>query len=121
MATKNNKRTKITKMLLQESLIELMHHKDISHITIKEICETAELNRSTFYLHYSDQYQLLEEIETAIYDETNHYLQNVAFSADTTEFVQNFLDYIKKIRIYFPYCYASRKIYPSKNALLPLP
>lgn len=96
MATKNNKRTKITKMLLQESLIELMHHKDISHITIKEICETAELNRSTFYLHYSDQYQLLEEIEAAIYDETNHYLQNVAFSADTTEFVQNFLDYIKK-------------------------
>ena len=96
MATKNNRRTKITKMLLQESLIELMNHKTISQITIKEICENAELNRSTFYLHYNDQYQLLEEIEQAIFDETNRYLQNVVASADTTEYVQNFLDYMKK-------------------------
>ena len=63
MAVKNNRRTKLTKMLLKNSLIELMNDKAVNHITIKELCEKADLNRSTFYLHYTDQYQLLSEIE----------------------------------------------------------
>ena len=56
---KENQRVKLTRQLLQNSLIELMQEKPIAKTTIKEICETADINRSTFYLYYADQYALL--------------------------------------------------------------
>ena len=73
MAMKNNKedrRVKYTKMVLKESLIDLLSKKDISCITIKQICEEADINRATFYTHYSDQFDLLRQIEA-------EFLQNV--------------------------------------------
>jgi len=51
-------------MVLKDSLIELMREKSISKITIKELCESADINRTTFYAHYTDQYQLLKSIES---------------------------------------------------------
>jgi len=73
MAMKNNKedrRVKYTKMVLKESLIDLLSKKDISCITIKQICEEADINRATFYTHYSDQFDLLRQIE-------DEFLQNI--------------------------------------------
>ena len=61
--TKQNRKTKYTQAVLKDSLIELMAKKPISRITIKEICEKADLNRTTFYAHYADQYMLLGSIE----------------------------------------------------------
>lgn len=57
---KEDRRVKFTKMFLKESLIDLLEEKSIFKITIKEICEKADINRATFYAHYSDQYNLLE-------------------------------------------------------------
>lgn len=60
---KDDRRVRYTKMVLKESFIKLLEKKDISQITIKEICEDADINRATFYAHYSDQYDLLRKIE----------------------------------------------------------
>jgi len=60
---KQNRKTRYTRMVLQESLLELMVQKPISKITIKELCEKADVNRTTFYAHYQDQYDLLRNIE----------------------------------------------------------
>lgn len=60
---KMDRRTRYTRMVLQDSLIELMKEKPISKITIKELCEKADINRSTFYAHFTDQYDLLRKIE----------------------------------------------------------
>ncbi len=95
MATKNNRRTQITRMLLKTSLIELMHEKPLNQITIKEICEQADLNRSTFYLHYTDQFVLLEDIENEVIKTTFDYLQNVGIDLDTLAYIETFLDYVK--------------------------
>ena len=70
MENKESRRVKMTKLLLKEALIELMEIRPISKITIKDICETADLNRSTFYAYYTDQYFLLKEIENDIIAET---------------------------------------------------
>lgn len=101
MATKNNRRTIITKMLLKTSLIELMHQKSINQITIKEICEQAELNRSTFYLHYADQFALLDDIENEIIGTTFEHLQNVGSTLDTLTYIETFLCYVKDNRDIF--------------------
>lgn len=95
MATKNNRRTQITRMLLKTSLIELMHIKTINQITIKEICEQADLNRSTFYLHYTDQFALLEDIEKEIITTTFDHLQKVGTDLDTLTYIETFLNYVK--------------------------
>lgn len=96
MATKNNRRTQITQILLKTSLIELMHQKNISQITIKEICEQADLNRSTFYLHYSDQFELFNTIVTEMIDKTFEYLQNVGSDIDTLDYIEAFLKFVKE-------------------------
>lgn len=50
-----------TARLMDEALILLLEKKEIEYITIKEICLTAGVNRSTFYLHYENIYDLLNE------------------------------------------------------------
>lgn len=50
-----------TACLMNESLILLLEKKDYSFITVKEICEKAGVNRSTFYLHYETMDDLLSE------------------------------------------------------------
>lgn len=72
---KVDRRVKYTKMVLKESFIELLEKKDISQITIKEICEDADINRSTFYAHYNDQYDLLRKIENEFLDNINENLE----------------------------------------------
>ena len=43
--------------------LELLKEKPVAKITVKEICEHAEINRSTFYKHYRDVYDLMEKLE----------------------------------------------------------
>lgn len=58
-----------TKKSLRDGLAKLMKTKSISHITVKELVWEAEINRSTFYLHYTDISDLLDEIEKDMLEE----------------------------------------------------
>lgn len=46
---------------MDEALLSLLNEKDFAYITIKEICDRAKVNRSTFYLHYENIGDLLVE------------------------------------------------------------
>lgn len=46
---------------MDEAFLTLLAKKDFEYITIKEICEVAGVNRSTFYLHYETMSDLLSE------------------------------------------------------------
>ena len=59
----SDRRVKYTKMVLRNALIKLLETKPISRITIKEICEEADINRTTYYAHYTDQFDQLKQIE----------------------------------------------------------
>ena len=63
MEEKTDRRIKRTRQLLIHALTTLMKEKSIKDITIKELCETADINRGTFYLHYKDIYDMLEQTE----------------------------------------------------------
>ena len=52
-----------TQQLLKQGLIELMKEKPVQKITVRELVDYVNLNRGTFYLHYRDIYDLLEQIE----------------------------------------------------------
>ncbi len=51
-----------SKKFLKEALITLLTEQKLSKITIKDLCETAEINRATFYAHYKDIQQLFDDI-----------------------------------------------------------
>ncbi|MBQ5591847.1 MAG: TetR/AcrR family transcriptional regulator [Clostridia bacterium] len=57
-----DRRARMTREILKQSLIELMKTKPIHEISIKKICETADINRSTFYHHYDSQFDLFNDI-----------------------------------------------------------
>ena len=56
-------RTRVTNMLIRKAFTDLLKRKPIQSISIKELCETAGINRGTFYSHYTDIYDLLKKIE----------------------------------------------------------
>lgn len=56
-------RLRYTRMVIKNSFVELLKKKPINKITVKEICEMAEINRATFYKHYLDVYDLLDKLE----------------------------------------------------------
>ena len=65
---KNESKYFNTAIRMDEALITLLEKKDFEYITIKEICETAGVNRSTFYLHYENTSDLLKETTRYIID-----------------------------------------------------
>jgi AcrR family transcriptional regulator len=69
---KESRRIRYTKMVLRESLMELMKTRQISAISIKEICAKADISRSSFYNYYTDQYDLLKKTE----EETLAFINN---------------------------------------------
>lgn len=63
MTKKADRRTEYTKMVIKQSLYELLDKKHLSKITVKELCKEADINRTTFYRNYQDIYDLYEKIE----------------------------------------------------------
>ena len=65
---KNESKYFNTAIRMDEALITLLEKKDFEYISIKEICNTAGVNRSTFYLHYENTTDLLKETTKYILD-----------------------------------------------------
>ncbi|MBQ2147196.1 MAG: TetR/AcrR family transcriptional regulator, partial [Firmicutes bacterium] len=59
----DDRRAKRSRRLLKEGLLSLMQEKKFKDISARDITESADLNRGTFYLHYPDTQALLESIE----------------------------------------------------------
>lgn len=91
-----NQRERLTKLLLKQGLIRLLKEKNISQISVKELCTAAGINRSTFYLHYANAYDLLENVEQEIINNTSAYLDKIEAGNNGTTYILAFLEYIKK-------------------------
>lgn len=95
----DGRRVRMTKLLLRQSLIELMREKSIHDITIKEICEGADINRSTFYRHYDTQFDLCDEILEDITENISKIHQSCAGENYSTQgFLTEILKYIEQNR-----------------------
>ena len=95
MSAKENRRSVMTRMLLKSALIELMQEKPFKQITIKELCERADLNRTTFYLHYTDQLSVLKDIEADVLDKTESFMNSIK-PTEEVELIESFLIYVKE-------------------------
>lgn len=57
-----DRRTRYTQRVIRESLLSLMQQKPFTKITVTEVCRVSEINRGTFYLHYYDLDDVLDDI-----------------------------------------------------------
>lgn len=76
---KTDARVRYTRRVLKQSLLKILKQKPVNKITVKEVCEMAELNRATFYTHYSDCFALLECIEQDVLNAFESSLKFVNF------------------------------------------
>ncbi|GAP21390.1 TetR/AcrR family transcriptional regulator [Leptolinea tardivitalis] len=63
-----------TRDAIREALIDLMEEKGFEAISIKDITDRANINRGTFYLHYHDKFDLLDQTETEIIEDMKQIL-----------------------------------------------
>ena len=100
---------------MDEAFLELLEKKDFAYITVKELCEKAGVNRSTFYLHYETIEDLLAESAQHIVDQfvesmphnTTEFLEKLEYRPleelylITPEYLTPYLTYIKEHRHIF--------------------
>lgn len=60
---KEDRRVRYTKKAIKDSFLELFDKKPLEKISVTEICNKADINRGTFYSHYSDPYDLKNSLE----------------------------------------------------------
>ena len=107
---KNESKYFNTARKMDEALIALLEKKDFAYITVKEICNVAGVNRSTFYLHYENTSDLLKETTHYIIDKHLAYYSvesaNLALCCNdcklnelifiTSEYLSPYLTFIKE-------------------------
>lgn len=98
MAKKVDRRVRYTKMVLRNSLSELLAEKPIEKITVKEICEKADINRGTFYSHYSDEFDLYNCIVDELLENGFERLGDFMTLSDDeiTDSITNVFEYIQE-------------------------
>ena len=100
---------------MDEAFLALLEKKDFAYITVKEICEEAGVNRSTFYLHYETMADLLSESVSHMNEQflTHMKMDTDAFVTKlwdcpldelyliTPEYLTPYLDYIEQHKLLF--------------------
>lgn len=99
---KNDLRVIKTKTTLYNTLKELMQEKTFEEIKVSDICSKALINRSTFYAHYNDKYELLAafiaELKKSLTDELNKNTNISNTKEYYLEMIKLFLSHIEEKR-----------------------
>lgn len=89
-------RVQFTKQKFSAAIIELLLDKSIDRITVKELCDTAGLNRGTFYLHYDSPAALLKEIEEHFLTENRKLFESFWQQGREQNIMEALFSYIKE-------------------------
>lgn len=89
MNIKDNRRVQLTKRMIKEAFLRLLEKNDIQSITVRELCNIADVNRATFYKYYENPYALLDEINQDFYEKLSFFL-----STDKPDSLIKALEYV---------------------------
>lgn len=99
--TKEYSCVKKTKKAFEISLVELAKEMPVNKISVKQICEKAQLSRNAFYFHYSDINALITDIEDGIIDDIVsmfEHIKNVGFPENVLTNIQDLTQYFYERR-----------------------
>lgn len=91
----NNSSRKTTRLIKKVFAEMLSEYKEISRITVSELCARADISRGTFYSHYDDTYSVAEDYENELID---RFFDNAKLleSSDMEHFADIFFQYIRE-------------------------
>ncbi|MFV8044074.1 TetR/AcrR family transcriptional regulator [Streptococcus pluranimalium] len=90
-----SKRHTETKTYIKEALTHLLNEKSFEDLTISDITRKAGINRSTFYLHYKDKYDMMAQLKQDNLDSLYHILTQDNIEKDTHTTLVDTFTYIK--------------------------
>ena len=91
MNTPNNKRKKESMERIEKVFIELLQTKELSEISVSDICKRAGLNRTTFYANYTDIYGLADAIRDKLENEVSDlYKEEVTQGFNSNDYLKLF-------------------------------
>lgn len=118
MNKKNNKQFQDSDVRMKKAMLELMNTMPFDKITVRLICGKAGVNRSTFYAHYADIYDMIEQMETNLHQSL---LANYPASEKTiplsTESFHTFLKFIREHKYFYRVALKARREFPLKQGL----
>ena len=92
MYTKNNRRRRESVERIEKAFMELLQTRELSEVTVADICKLSGLNRSTFYANFADLYDLADRVREHLEDEVNR-----LYEADKARQI-NSNDYLRLFR-----------------------
>lgn len=99
MTVKTDRRQARTKQLMRKALMDLIEEKGMEGITVTDISNRADINRGTFYLHYRDVSDMLEQIKQEVFEDLKNLMLQVDFMELMSYAAKN-QTYPKAIRIF---------------------
>ena len=114
-----DRRVRKSKDALKSALMELLRKKSLHEIQIKQLCELADVNRSTFYSNYASVDEILTDIYRDVVQRISERFIQLAFTDDSSEeelfeAVLQSVNYFKEKDSYFALPVRS-VTYPSKS------
>lgn len=94
---RENRRAVMSRRMIRTTLVEMLQRESLARISVTKLCKEADINRSTFYAHYMDIYEVMEDIE-------EDFIQKISFSrmgnvsGALLNQVRNLLSYVDKHR-----------------------
>ncbi len=108
MNTKNNSRRRESIEKIEKVFVELLQTRELTKISVSDICKMADLNRSTFYANYLDVYDLADKLRGKLESEFTELFSNYDAVAERTGALKMFA-HIKENQLfyktYFKLCY----------------
>jgi AcrR family transcriptional regulator len=115
-----------TALLMDEALLFLLEKKDFEFITVKEICEKAGVNRTTFYLHYETiedlLFETIEMLNRKINESFNNEILDIANSSKedlylvTDKYLIPYLNLIKENKKLYKVIHNNSQIFKNQEA-----
>ena len=90
MTKKEDLRIRKTRASLYKNFLQLMEEKSFEDISITDICKSSSINRSTFYDHFKDKYELLSGL-------MKDYKEEIKIHIETDKSFSNVKDYLLEI------------------------
>ena len=75
MNTPNNRRRRESRKRIEDAFMQLIQNRELNEISVTEICQTAGINRTTFYANYVDLYDLAEAVQKHLEEEVRNLYQ----------------------------------------------
>lgn len=73
----DDRRTRFTRQAIRNALLSLLREKPYSKISVTEICRVADINRGTFYIHYYDVDDVLDELLESAFSGVSHVIDHI--------------------------------------------